>query len=62
MKNDRADRAEDLENNEAARSILLAAFLLVSLSIALLLSIIYTIGVCLCNTQEAWIQALMKYF
>ena len=54
MKNDTADRAEDLENNEAARSILLAAFLLVSLSIALLLSFILLVIVCVTHKKHGY--------
>ena len=47
MQND-TDRVEDLEDmdDEATRSILLAVFLLVSLSIALLLSFILLVFVC----------------
>ena len=45
MQND-TDRVEDLEDDEAARSILLAVFLLISLSIALLLSFILLVFVC----------------
>lgn len=54
MKNDTADRAEDLENNEAARSIVLAVFLLVSLSIALLLSFILLVFVCIRHKKPGY--------
>lgn len=55
MQND-TDRVEDLEDmdDEATRSILLAVFLLVSLSIALLLSFILLVFVCVRHKKRGY--------
>ena len=55
MQND-TDRVEDLEDmdDEATRSILLAVFFLVSLSIALLLSFILLVFVCVRHKKRGY--------